>query len=198
MEYDFKNEVTKYNLYVELDNSYLDEEESTTQSEQLSEYIYNNFNKMSEIELKYMINKCISKKDITKIILTYELLHYKPEPKQMALDEFIKEVSSILQRYQGKAGGYSIEDSIWAVHKRDSERYEMEDNEVVFENTLFITSERDEETALFMKRIINRLESISTNFELELQFKKDRKNQVIYIIIWASDKDQVVETVIGL
>src|SRR4029078_8419630 len=107
-------------------------------------------NKMDEIEQRKMVIKCLNMNNVKKILLNFELTHHKLIPKKMSLEEFLPICKLILERYQGKAGGFLIEDNDWVIHKPDSAEFEVKSNELLFVNTLDLSDSGDNETEIFL------------------------------------------------
>ena len=140
MEQQIEQEMKRYSLLHSLEKitNYQNNVTDNTNSHELAEYIHDNYHKMDEIELKIIALKCMDLNDFKRIILSYELRNFKPNQKieTMTLNKFKTHALKLLNRYQCKAGGFLIEDNEWCVHDNTSVKYEVEKNELLFENTI--------------------------------------------------------------
>ena len=219
------NEMKLYNLFhhLESEKNYMQKSLMTKKqqlySQELAKHIHVNYDKMDKEELKYLAIKCLTEKDFRRILLDYELTHYHDEDeisknKDMSLKEFIKNGIEILNKYQGKAGGFYMDNYEWKVYdynsisnidynnKFDKHKYQYNiyKNEAVFENTTSIYDSYDEHTIKYIDKLIEKLESLSKNIKIDLEVRKDRKNKTAYILIWAIDDnimDEINEDNIG-
>lgn len=174
---------------------------NTKYNNDLAEYIYNNYNTMDNYEMKIISSKCMDINEIKKTILAFEFKNYKPEISAdiISLEEFSKKATKIIAKYQGKAGGFLIEDSEWTIHKQDSIKYEIRENELLFENTLSFFDDEDDETEEFLDCLISRLNTIASNIKVHLKFKEHTYSKVLSILLWITDINMKVdECIVGL
>lgn len=193
----------QYNLFHQLEkiSNYKNNINQSINSQELAKYIHDNYNKMDEVELKMIALKCMDINDYKRIILSYELRNYKPQQKIsiMSLDKFKTHALKIFSRYQCKAGGFLIEDNEWIVHENNSTKYEVEKNELLFENTINIIDENDNESECFLDYLVEQLNSIADNIEVELRQKQNEYSKVISLLLWVTDKNMESDNnIIGL
>jgi len=150
---------------------------------QLATLINNDLIKMSDVEKRRTLMKCLDDQQINNELLKFELKYLKITAKNMTMEEFIKETTAILKRYQSKAGGFLIEDDEWTLHNHKSKKYPLKKNEILFENTLVNIYKNDLETNIFLKRIINLLQNLASNFSVCLKFNKSHRDKIYWIII---------------
>lgn len=156
----------------------------------LANFIYDNFDKMNEQEMRIIANKCLEFNRVREIVLSYELKYHKiNNPVKMTLNEFKKYAKIILNRYQWKAGGYLIEDREWRVYDSKSAKYDIKKNELVFENTRCLVDVNDCDTIEFMNNICKKLDGITLNIHIEWRNKQNYESKYINLLIWAVDKD---------
>jgi hypothetical protein len=199
MIYDCEDEMKKYNLMHQLEyykNYDINNKGNDLESEDFANYLYNNYNKMDEIELKKNVLKCISLNNIKKVLLDFELSHHKFIPTKMTLTDFLSKAKIIFNRYQGKAGGFLLEDNEWSVHESKSEEFYVKLNELLFVNTLDETDCDNYETEQYLKKLTRKLNTIAENIKVELRYKNEKKNCLV--LIWATDSEKIIETKIGL
>jgi hypothetical protein len=143
-------------------------------------------------EIRSLASKCLTIDECKNILLNYELTYYhNNDDKEMTYDDFVKEVSKILKKYQWKAGGFLIEDKKW--------KKEIESNgTILFVNTISEVDIESIETKNYLNKIIKRLNNTSKNMEVDLQFKKNKKDKIFYIIIKIINKKVEPDIIIGL
>lgn len=159
---------------------------SSEKSKDLAKFIYDNYHKMDDNEMKVIALKCIDIRDIKRILLNYELIHLEQKIQKMTLNEFTVKAMNLLSRYQGKAGGFLLEDNQWTLHRMSSTYYDVKENEILFENTMNKCDMEDQQTNEYLLNILKRLENISENMNIELRFKN--RNKISHILIWVTDK----------
>lgn len=166
-------------------------QESTKSDIELAKYINKNLYKMENEEMSLLINKCLSFNQKKKFLLEYELKHYKEIPQDMSLKEFIKKASDILKRYTWKAGGFLLEDRLWIVQDKSSDEFMIEDNEVIFLNSIEKQDLDNTETKLFLHRIIDRLNCLCSNIKVKQQHRLF--NTTIWILLHATYNTEITE-----
>ena len=112
-------------------------------------------------DLKELLLKCFSDNEIKMHLLKYELINKKFELicDNLSLIEFEEKALQIIERYHWKAGGWKIEDSEFIIHRfkdlpkglsKDlSKDYDINKNEIIFENTIDRSDLNDEETEFY-------------------------------------------------
>ena len=161
----------------------------------LAKYIHNNYNTMDEKEMQTILMKCLNINKIKSLLLQYELENYEEIPQKcMSLSEFKNKARQIFARYQCRAGGFLIEDTQWTVHDSRSTRYDVKENELLFENTLNIVDLENDDVENYIYYIVKRLGSIAENIEVEIRQKV--KHKMVYLLIWVNDN--TIDDVIGL
>jgi len=200
-----EKEMKKYNLLhiLEKQTNYQNNInlKESQESQELANYIHKNYYKMDEIELKLIALKCIDLNEVKRIILSYELKNYKPEQKNgtMSLNKFKIHAFKLFNRYQCKAGGFYIEDNEWIMHDNTSVKYEVDNNELLFENTISVVDENDNESEYFLEYLVKRLNLIADNIDVELRQKQNEHSKVINVLLWVTDKNiESTDCIVGL
>ncbi len=137
----------------------------------LAEHIHNNYDHMSLEEMKHVVLKCLTEKDIRHILLKYELKYIQRKPSCVSLEQFKKIAIKYLHRYQSKAGGFRIGDCDWTIHDTTSRKYTINANEIVFENTINDNELHTRETVEYLEGILRLLNSISSQVVVTLHTK---------------------------
>jgi len=183
---------------MELYRNYYHKVDSLTkdQKNDLANFIHDNYDQLNEIEMKNIAMRCLNINDFKRILLFHELKYHNQTPIEMSLDRFLEKALYYLNRYQCRAGGFFIEDEEWTVHRhRDSAKSTIyvEENEILFENTVHQIFSNDNETEIYLDHIINKLKSIATNIDIELRERKEGK--IVHLLIWATDRNIKLNTV---
>jgi hypothetical protein len=142
-----------------------------------------NVHKMNTEEQKLMLGKLFSPERIRYELLRYELKYYKDEIVINTFDEFLIATKSILDRYQGKAGGLVMEDNDWGMHTSKSEKYALLRDEVVFDNSIKQLNMNDYETLFYLKMLVNRLKCLSNKVIVKYKLANDKDNKICWVII---------------
>ena len=153
---------------------------------------------LDEIEMKKLAMNCLGINDIKRILLNFELNNCKEEPTRMSLEEFSPIAKNLLRRYQSKAGGFLLEDQQWNFYDKSTVKYNVRSNEVLFENTININDFDDEDTEFFLNKLVDRLKMVATNIKIDLRYMKEKKNKIVYLLIWCKNTDDTSEPEIGL
>lgn len=200
---DIYKEMKHYDLLHQMDSqkNYLRNNDCQTKENKkiLAEFIHNNYDKLDDNELKIIAMKCLTSNEIKKILLSYELKYHDEETyDKMSLDEFTKKATYYLNRYQCRAGGFFIEDQEWSIYRYDDNELglDIKENEVLFENTVFITYSNDYETVKYLDNLVDKLNSIASNISVELRENKEGK--IVHLLLWATDNDMDVENIVSL
>ncbi len=152
----------------------------------IANYLHDNFHKIDNEEMSFLLNKCLSLNDKKRFLLEYELKNYKETPCDvMTLQEFSEKASSILKRYSWRAGGFLLEDRIWTKYEHGAEGFEIKENEIVFQNSVDKGDLENFETRIFLRRIVNRLNGICPNIKVKLEHKLF--NSIIWLMLWVVD-----------
>lgn len=195
-KYGFYKELKTYNNTQHLETKYDQEQPITKNTKELGKYIHDNYNKMDDLEMKQIVLKCMDNNDIRNILLTYEFTHYDEKYTHMDLDKFQQKTIQYFNKYQNKAGGNLIEDDTWIIHKSDSPYFDVKSNQVVFQNTIDKMDVNDFVTNAYLNRMIEKLNKLSTNIIVELEYKEKKK--LTYVVIWATDCTIIDDDVVGL
>lgn len=156
-------------------------------------HINSNYDTFDKSELEKVALKCLSQNGLKQIILKHELKHYRDEPEDMELSQFKDVASKLLQRYHYKAGGFLLEDPDWVMHSPPDYQYGLQENEIVFINTINRTDADNEETDQYLTLIVERLQSLTKNIKVDVRYKKHHHSKTIHVLILCVDKNITVE-----
>lgn len=109
-------------------------------------------------------------------LLKYELMNISPLRVQVNVESFIELAMFYLNRYQHKAGGFSLEDSDWTVYTSSNKKYDINDNIVIFENST--TDLRDE---IYLDSICKLLNKITLNSKTKV--KMPYTSPILWILL---------------
>lgn len=181
----YSNNVSKYDI---------------EKSKELAEYISVNYDTMDEYEMRRIASKCMDINAVKKNILAFELKNYVPVNEiTLSLDQYKGEAFKVFHRYQCKAGGFNLEDNEWILYDKSTPKYDVKQNELLFENTISFVDEYDDDIEEFLYYLIKRLSSIAKNISADLRYRQNDNSKVLSILIWITDNNmQVDECEVGL
>jgi len=189
--------MNKYNILSLIDNNsnYGTKEEDLGNPE-LAEYINKNYDKMTPEEMKYCAIKCLSNKDIRRILLTYEFDNIDIKPvKHMTLDVFIKKTETILNRYQHKVGGFDFEDNRWIFHREGSKDYPVNEYTAIVENSISIVDIDNKNTEVYLDRLNQILNNIADNIDVDMEHQYNYKDKIVWVQLLILDKNKYIDVV---
>jgi len=178
-QYEKELEIKNYNILQKIDNLKNYKIKKSNKND-LAKFIYDNYNKMDDTELKYHVLKYLNEIEIRKILLFFELKNYQCEQKIMNLNQFIKNANIIFNRY--KNIGFLLEDIDWIMFNKNNEIFDLNDNELIFMNTLDKSNINDYETYKYLKYLVKRLDSLASNINVELKQKNDEDKTILLLI----------------
>lgn len=176
----------KYNFLQILDDLSKYDNNTSTCDDILVSLIHNNFNNMTQEEMKYIALKCFSDNDIKKCILQYEFNNYKFTPREMSLEEFQKIAQQIFHKFYWKANGFYFCDVKWTLHTSKSNKYHLYENEILFENNIYEPYINLQDTFDFLRNIISMLKSVATNIVVSIHKKFCPRDKLYFIMIKCS------------
>jgi len=192
-----EKQVKTYNTLHDVDNKYNYKTNTLTNVDHKgnAKFIKDNLSKMDDEELIYMLSKCLSPQQMRGILLRYELEYYEEKPvESLTLTEFETKALRILSKYQSKAGGFLLEDNEWITFSHDSKEHTVQVNELLIQNSTNMLDRNDDELVDYLDMIETRLNSLCKNISVELLWYKDKKDNLVYVNLWAVDKNIKVNT----
>lgn len=149
--------------------------------------INENYDNMNFEELKNIIPKILSEKQTRSIILDYLLSNYRPIPIKMTLKKFIIEANKVFAKFQSKAGGFYIEDNQWILHDNTSKEHILNENEIIFENSICECDRDNHETNQYMIKIVDYLNNIAENIKVTLTCNDENDDDLIWLLLKCKD-----------
>jgi hypothetical protein len=195
------DDMKAYNLFHQMDRleNYGRDRENIDCDKNLGGYIKKNYDKMDMIEKKRLLTKIIPDHEVNRILLDYEMSHLTIIPKPMSLDQFEKKALKILLRYQCRAGGFYIEDREWAVYHYGSPDVQLNENEILFENTVCKIDILNPDTEHYLQNVNRILRQISNDIEIDIQVEPTTKDSSLsWVLIWAKHKKLQKQSEISL
>lgn len=167
----------------------------------MAQHINKNLYKMDYEEKKYLFQMCLSTYNIHNELLKFEFNNLNPNHKTITLNNFCTNVKKLLIRYQHKVGGFLLEDMTWTLYDHNDGKYNLTQNEVVFENTMpaFHIPKRGEslkddifllknyceieETMIYLNKLTKLLNNLSNNIKISLKFIDSYRDDIIVVIL---------------
>jgi len=162
---------------------YAPKKDSSKKVDELANLIHNKLDEMSDEVIMETLIKCISITQAKKMLLTYELDYYEPKKLDMTLDEFIKKSIRFLNRYQYKVGGDLFDDHEWIIHDHTSDKYNLNSNEIVIENSICRLDKYDMATAEYIVKLTQILNRLSTNVIVTTRLIVSKRDDLNWIVM---------------
>jgi hypothetical protein len=148
----------------------------------------NLFNKIDSSKVEELINTksldILSDKFKNSLLLNYELNIMTPKKTNVtSIEEYTKLAFDYIDKYKLCYGSEKLEDIDWNIHTSSSNKYELEKNEVVFDNTLCPIYKYDLSTFNFIKRLTEYLGLIDSHVKCEFKYIYDKNFDTIEIVI---------------
>lgn len=139
-------------------------------------------NVMTQEEKRIYLHKCITPKEMDKIILWHEMKTLRYDGAMMTMEDFVKTAKKILLRYQSKAGGFYFDDIQWKVYTKSSKKYDLYENQIFLENTIHIDYAHNAETTKYLTHLTKIMQSIAKNIKVKLiGYLKERDRIFVYV-----------------
>lgn len=137
---------------------------------------------MSKASMASILSRILTRENIERQLLEYEFANIKYD-SVTSLKDLLRFSHSILLRYQGKVGGFDIEDSDWCSNQ-DSQRFKLLDDQVIIYNTIDSELENCDDINIFMTSIINHISKVNnTKYSVRYHIKDDLNSDVAWVII---------------
>lgn len=153
---------------------------------------------LTDDEIRNLFQKCYNTNKMKRELLRWELKYKKIEPRDLTLQEFIKEADFLIDRYQSKAGGSLLEDRRWILHDGKSEKYPLLENEIIFENSISAIDSYDVGTSKYIKYLVNILDKLSTQIRVSLKIIESREDSLVWVCIKCKMTSKLDEVKVSL
>jgi hypothetical protein len=177
------NDKQKYEALCKFNNfSWYDVEDNTNYDNQAL-FIRNNLDKMTDEEIKIYFSKITTTQQARYHLLKCEFNNYlPPQLDSLTLDKFIPLATKCFDRYYRKVGGKFIDDTIWNIHTNKSKRYKLNENEIIFENTINVNDCKHPDTINFLSRMTIHLNNICQNINVKLKFIHLKRDSIVLLV----------------
>lgn len=195
------NKMFMANKTSDMDIDSLSNKEPKLNISDMAQYINKNLYKMDGDEKKYLLQMCLSTYNIHNELLKIEFNNLNPKQETMTLKTFCSQVNKLLTRYQHKVGGFILEDIVWTSYNCNDDKYNLSQNEIVFENTMpaFHIPKRGEtlkddifllknycefeETIIYLNKLTKLFNKLSTNIKISMKFIDSYRDDIIVIVL---------------
>jgi len=136
-------------------------------------------------DLKEEYCKNLSYNDIENDLYEYHMLHkeIKDEEKIKTIDEIKNKLLNIVNCYNSKIKCYGLEDIEWNLHTSDSKLFKIEDNTIIFSNSLKKNLLNDTNTILFITNLVICINKYLVNHKADYESIYDYKKEINWILI---------------
>lgn len=175
-ENDIMNNIKKYQTMYNI-NKYCDDAKQC-------DYIAKiNLNNLSEKEIDVFLVKSMSLSDKIKYLLMKQITVSDIDINLNNLKDFSKVCTHYFSLYKANVLTNTIEDDVWNIHDKSSLKYNINDNEIIFENTISSVYCHDKITLEYLESIILLFNKISRFIKVSYKFiDLDQYNISIIII----------------
>jgi hypothetical protein len=141
----------------------------------LVDFIHNNYEKLSDEDLKSILTKILDIKQVKKFVLLYDLLNHTPiKDNNLDLFSFKKIIDNYLNRYTHRAGGFNLEDNTWRCS------FNAYEKKLSYLNTVS-KLDYDIETRSFIKILCDKLNSYTDHYKLVYKKKDTEGDNIVYV-----------------
>jgi len=147
--------------------------------------IHNGFSTISNKNKKKIIKNILTDEYINELILKYEFFNYTPNEAEQNIESLKNILNDELKKYTFLS---KMESNDWLIHDLTSSKYELVENEILFENSIQSVDIHDIETLDFLKQLKFRMEKIATNFNIKYKFIDAKRLLVNWVVIICSLK----------
>lgn len=134
------------------------------------------------IKYKNEVFETFTELKIRKILLEFEFYNMKIETTNDNFEKVIEICENILNRYTYYAGGCRLEDKNWVKYIKGDKKYELKDNEIIFENSIPSIYKDDYETDKFLKQLNKLFGSISEKIKSDCLLIECERMNIHWII----------------
>jgi len=192
-------ELEAYNKSYE---KYLSENYGFTKFKNIEDTKIHPLEKLNLKDKNKLLQNILDEKHIDRLLLEHELSTRKIQKnnRKLDLETFKKEAIEIFNRYQGKAGGFLIEDLEWTIYEKNDivsclDDCDVKENELLFLNTIKGVDFDNLENELYLDKIVQLLKNLCSNIKVQFRFREGKKD-IFYLLIWANDKN--IKNTVGL
>jgi hypothetical protein len=150
--------------------------------------LHTNFNLLDSSEKKCYLNKILSDDAINQMLIQYDLENYVPNTEEnMTLEIFAKKANEILKYYNFKLYlKVKFEDKEWSLHNNDSNKYDLKNSELIFDNSVKRIHKYDKDTKHFLENIVRILDKLSKNIEITYYTIDEKAHDIVWVLIKCS------------
>lgn len=150
----------------------------------IAPYHKKNYEKLDEQNIQMLISEEMKE----AILQNYKFTYYELEKQNItSIEIFTDTVLELLNMFQSKYIGTFIEDNVWSIYKNSTERFDVEEGDILLVNTTAPNREYDSNTIFFMDTIINKLKNISEILNIDWDTFRCYDDNITWIMIWISE-----------
>jgi hypothetical protein len=113
-----------------------------------------------------------------------QLINIHPEKIQI---NDINKLSVILidffNKFKNTYGSSKLDDSEWSLYTCDSDKYELDKDTLIFDNSICPIHQYDSDTFNYVSSLVNYIRKLSDNIKADFKYIMDNDNYIINIII---------------
>jgi hypothetical protein len=142
---------------------------------------HNKLNWDNDEELFCLLKKIIPKQTIILKLLEHEMVNYNPKYKINILNELIKKIFWILNKYNLLFVKY-LEDTEWELVE-NSNIFEIDDNTKIIMNTINKNFRKNEDFVYLMNSLICHINKYVVDYPVKYKIIDDEQHEVVWVLI---------------
>jgi hypothetical protein len=135
----------------------------------------------NELELFCLLKHVFTKQQIILKLLEHELINYIPDSKILDINELIKQIFTILKKYNLLFIKY-LEDTEWELIDK-SEIFVIEDNTKVILNSINKYNKKNNDFITLMKNLISHINRYTISNNAKYKIIDDEQHEIVWVLI---------------
>lgn len=137
---------------------------------------------------RFLCNKLMSNYNLTILENDFK---YENEKHINNLGSIVNFMKYIFARYHNKIGGQYFEDD-WIMYSGNSKqsKYELKDNEYIFDNSINLIYRKDSSTINYIKKLHDLFQEVTkdSKYKVSLKMMEDEKHNIIMVIFMVKER----------
>lgn len=149
--------------------------------EDIANMINRNFHSLDYVEKINIIKNIYTETNINKKLFKFELSYLNIGQKYENLEDLTNIVEQLLNRYHSMIGNQLLEDDKWNLHKMGSTKYELVENEAIFDNSLKFGN--NVKAHKYIKKLIKLFSKLTNDYKITYKYIPDNEEGMTWVII---------------
>lgn len=141
------------------------------------------FNTITPNNKHELCKNILTEHKLNKILLKYEFRNYIPSSSNRNINEMNDYIVFLLNKYHQQVGKNKLEDDEWIKHTHKSTKYELSNNELIFENSILYKNKYCRKTDYFLSTLTNIMRNYASNFKTKFFYLSDQNPDILWVVI---------------